>query len=216
MRAGCATCWEGKRSPPLPSCLGSTESFTWDTLEIKHRPGDHYGQQEGPQEVDLQTSEHVSDAGGRAGSQAGLRDGTHQGRVQDSTPEKPQVKVKPGQGAGAKGLLVTEAPAPGNRDQGTQWYYRLWWHQPWLVPHAHMCSPLQTQTPSRWRQRMKLINSKCFGPGLVFGDPNRNLWKDHTSLLRKALSIRSTHTVFLSVYPKSRCRMASLSSRKVS
>lgn len=54
---------------------------------MKHHPGDPYGQQEGPQEVD-------------------------QGRVQDGTPEKPQVKVKPGQGAGAKGLLITEAPAP--------------------------------------------------------------------------------------------------------
>lgn len=50
---------------------------------------------------------------------AGLREDTHQGRVQDGTPEKPQVKVKPGQGAGAKGLLITEAPAPVNQDQGT-------------------------------------------------------------------------------------------------
>lgn len=24
---------------------------------------------------------------------------------------------------------------------------------------------------------MKLINSKCFGPDLVFGDSSRNLWK---------------------------------------
>lgn len=50
---------------------------------------------------------------------ARLGEDTHQGRVQDGTPEKPQVKVKPGQGAGAKGLLITEAPAPVNQDQGT-------------------------------------------------------------------------------------------------
>jgi hypothetical protein len=43
---------------------------------------------------------------------------THQGRVQNGTPEKPKMKVKPGQGAGAKGLLITETPAPANKAQG--------------------------------------------------------------------------------------------------
>lgn len=41
-------------------------------------------------------------------------DGPYQGRVQDSTPDEPEVKVEPGQGAGAQGLLATVAPAPAD------------------------------------------------------------------------------------------------------
>jgi hypothetical protein len=51
-------------------------------------------------------AEKGRDHGGRAG------DGTYQGRVQDGAPDKPQVQVKPGQGAGAERLHVTMAPAP--------------------------------------------------------------------------------------------------------
>ncbi|KAL0596463.1 hypothetical protein AAY473_034413 [Plecturocebus cupreus] len=36
----------------------------------------------------------------------------------DGAPEKPHVQVKPGQGAGAEGLLVTVAPAPADKAQG--------------------------------------------------------------------------------------------------
>lgn len=32
--------------------------------------------------------------------------------MQDSAPNKPEVKVEPGQGAGAEGLLATVVPAP--------------------------------------------------------------------------------------------------------
>lgn len=44
-------------------------------------------------------------------------EGTYQGRVQDSTPDEPEVKVEPGQGAGAQGLLTTVAPAPADTKQ---------------------------------------------------------------------------------------------------
>lgn len=35
--------------------------------------------------------------------------------MQDGAPHKPEVKVKPGQGAGAKGLLAAVAPAPAHK-----------------------------------------------------------------------------------------------------
>lgn len=35
--------------------------------------------------------------------------------MQGSTPNKPEVKVEPGQGAGAQGLLATVAPAPADK-----------------------------------------------------------------------------------------------------
>ena len=35
--------------------------------------------------------------------------------IKDSTPDQPEVKVKPGQGAGAEGLLIAMAPAPADK-----------------------------------------------------------------------------------------------------
>lgn len=81
-----------------------------------HRPGDQHRQQEGSQEVDLQTAEARVTSLPEAGTTGqGCGDATYQGRVQDSAPEKPQVEVQPGQGAGAEGLLVTVAPAPADK-----------------------------------------------------------------------------------------------------
>lgn len=48
--------------------------------------------------------------------------GTYQGRVNDSTPNEPEVKVEPGQGAGAEGLLVTVVPAPANK---SMWHLHM-------------------------------------------------------------------------------------------
>lgn len=57
---------------------------------------------------------------GRAG-----RHGAYQGGVQHGTPDEPQVKVKPGQGTGAEGLLATLAPAPvGQKARGIRMYWQ--------------------------------------------------------------------------------------------
>lgn len=61
---------------------------------------------------------------------AGLaEDGTYQGRVQGSTPNKPEVKVEPGQRAGAQGLLTTMAPAPADKKhRASRCVRELRWH----------------------------------------------------------------------------------------
>ena len=54
----------------------------------------------------------------------GLRgDSSYQGRVQGGTPDKPEVKVKPGQGTGAEGLLAAVAPAPADKKHSVA---KLW------------------------------------------------------------------------------------------
>lgn len=45
----------------------------------------------------------------------------YQCRVQDSAPDQPEVKVKPGQGAGAEGLLIAMAPAPADKQHRASW-----------------------------------------------------------------------------------------------
>ena len=40
---------------------------------------------------------------------------SYQRRVQNSAPDQPAVKVKPGQGAGAEGLFIAMAPAPAEK-----------------------------------------------------------------------------------------------------
>lgn len=57
-------------------------------------------------------TERGRDLEGRAGG-----DGAYQSRVQDSTPDEPDVKAEPGQGAGAQGLLATVAPAPADTER---------------------------------------------------------------------------------------------------
>lgn len=48
-------------------------------------------------------------------------DGTYQGRVQHGTPDEAQVKVKPGQGTGAEGLLTALTPAPAHKKPRESW-----------------------------------------------------------------------------------------------
>ena len=56
---------------------------------------------------------------------------SYQRRVQNSAPDQPEVKVKPGQGAGAEGLFTAMAPAPAEKQHRASWQC---WKTPLALP----------------------------------------------------------------------------------
>lgn len=69
----------------------------------------------GSKSANIQSRRQMTDRRQGPGGQGSGETVSYQRRVQNSAPDQPEVKVKPGQGAGAEGLLIAMAPAPADK-----------------------------------------------------------------------------------------------------